>query len=495
MTFVLGIVAFAVLLLLAVLIHELGHLLVAKLFGMRADRYFVGFGPTLWSTRRGETEYGVKALPLGGFVAIRGMNPYDERRPPVVDEVFSPDALARDRQRSAATASDEAGDGGTGTAAIPTATWERLRHVLRERGTPQRLAERIVARTRASVGDGDVEAARRTLSQVLLTEVGDSERRGDLAWRLERGDEGRFYHDRPVWQRACTIAFGPLTHLGIAFVLLLVAYLFIPLPTGEPTNEVDTVLDDSPAAQAGLEPGDEVVAVEDLRSEDFLELREVLRERPGEPTTLTVQRAGEPREIDLVPDEQTDERTGETIGVAGFVPVSETERLTGAEAVRRAAIGSEQDPVGGVVPMVGASVEGLARVFSPSGIAELVAASAGTEERDPEGAVSVVGIASIAGQTAADGAAGVYSLLFILAFLNVILFIFNLVPLPPFDGGHLAVLAVEKLGNLLRRLRGRPQTFTVDPRTITAIAVPVIGLLLVVFVTTLWLDIVDPISL
>ncbi|MFP4635608.1 MAG: M50 family metallopeptidase [Nitriliruptoraceae bacterium] len=494
MTFALGIVAFAVLLLLAVLIHELGHLLMAKLFGMRADRYFVGFGPTLWSTRRGETEYGVKALPLGGFVAIRGMNPYDERRPPVVDEVFSPEALARDRQRSAVAATDEAG-GGADTAVIPAATWQRLREVLRERGTPPALAERIVTRTRTTVEGGGPETARRTLSQVLLTEVGDSERLGDLAWRLERGDEGRFYHDRPVWQRACTIAFGPLTHLGIAFVLLLVAYLFIPLPTGEPTNEVDSVLDDSPAAEAGIEPGDEVVAVEELRSEDFLELREVLRQRPGEPTTLTVERAGEPREIELVPSEQTDERTGETVGVAGFVPVSESERLSGAEAVRRAAIGSEQDPVGGVVPMVGASVEGLARVFSPSGIAELVAASAGTEERDPEGAVSVVGIASIAGQTAGEGLAGVYSLLFILAFLNVILFIFNLVPLPPFDGGHLAVLGVEKLGNLLRRLRGRPQTFTVDPRTITAVAVPVIGLLLVVFVTTLWLDIVDPISL
>ena len=495
MTFALGIVAFVVLLLVAVLVHELGHLVTARLFGMRADRYFVGFGPTLWSTRRGETEYGVKAFPLGGFVSIRGMNPYEERRLPVVDEVLRADALARDREQSDATVEEAPGSGGAATATIPALTWQRLEQTLTERGTPHELTERIVTRTRASLEDGGLDEARSTLSQVLLTEVGESERLGDLAWRLHRGDEGRFYHDRPIWQRACTIAFGPLTHLGIAFVLLLAAYVFVALPTGEPTNEVASVLDDSPAAEAGLQPGDRVVAVEDLRSEDFLELRDVLRARPEQPTAMTIERDGQPVDLELVPAPETDEQTGETIGIAGFVPASETERLGAAAALRRAARGAAQEPLGGVVPMVGASVEGLARVFSPAGISELVAASAGTQERDPEGAVSVVGIATFAGQVADEGVLGVYSLLFMLAFLNVILFIFNLVPLPPFDGGHLAVLVVEKLGNLLRRLRGRPQTYTVDPRTITAIALPVIAVILIVFLTTLWLDISDPISL
>ena len=504
MTFTLGVIAFVVALIISVLIHELGHLVTAKLFGMRADRYFVGFGPTLWSTRRGETEYGVKALPLGGFVSIRGMDPNDERRRPVVDEVFDPPALAADREvEPAAVGAGRSGPGTTtatpahpdeapDASGLPPATWDRLGRILRERGTPETTADRIVARARASMDD-DPERARRTLAEVLLTEVGHSEKVGDLPWRLERGDEGRFYHDRPIWQRACTIGFGPLTHLVIAFLLLLGAYALIPLPTGEPTTEVGVVLEDTPAAEVGLEPGDQVLAVEGTASDDYLELREMIRERPEEATTLTVERDGQTLDLELVPQAETDPDSGETFGLAGFAPQEVTDRLGPVQAIRRAAIGDEQEPIGGVVPMVGASVEGLARVFSPAGIGELVSASAGTQERDPEGAVSVVGIASIAGQAAGQGALGLFSLVFLLAFLNVFVFLFNIVPLPPFDGGHLAVLAVEKVGNLYRRLRGRPETYTVDPRAITAVALPVIAVILIVFITTLWLDISDPI--
>ncbi|MGH2755734.1 MAG: M50 family metallopeptidase [Actinomycetota bacterium] len=76
-----GVIIFIVAILVVVMIHESGHFLVAKAFGFKATKYFVGFGPTLWSTQRGETEYGVKALPLGGFVKIVGMNPYEEVPP------------------------------------------------------------------------------------------------------------------------------------------------------------------------------------------------------------------------------------------------------------------------------------------------------------------------------------------------------------------------------------------------------------------------------
>jgi regulator of sigma E protease len=491
MTFALGITAFVVAILLAVLVHELGHLVTAKLFGMRADRYFVGFGPTLWSTRRGETEYGVKAFPLGGFVSIRGMSPLDERRRPVVDEVFDPQALSADREQDQRVVTTPAAPPPT----VPPATWERLRDTLLERGTPATVAQRIVERTRATIGhDPDLTEARTSLAQVMLTEVGDSERVGDLPWRLQRGDEGRFYHDRPRWQRALAIFLGPVTHLLIAFGLLLGGYLLIAQPTGEPTTEVAVVLEDSPAEEAGLAPGDRLRAVEGVESEDFERLRQVLRQRPGQPTTLTVERDGEVARIELVPLEETDPGTGETIGVAGFVPGEVSERLGPVDALQRAAVGDEDEPIGGVVPMLGASVQGLAAVFSPAGLSDLVSTSLGAQERDPEGAVSVVGIASFAGGAAEQGGVGLFALLFLLAYINVFLFIFNMVPLPPFDGGHLAVLAVEKLGTTVQRLRGRPETFTVDPRAITAVALPVIGVLLLVFATTLWLDIIDPIT-
>jgi RIP metalloprotease RseP len=78
----LGVVIFVVALLLSVMLHETGHFVMAKKFGMKATRYFVGFGPTIWSTWRGETEYGIKALPLGGFVKIIGMHSLDDVEDP-----------------------------------------------------------------------------------------------------------------------------------------------------------------------------------------------------------------------------------------------------------------------------------------------------------------------------------------------------------------------------------------------------------------------------
>src|ERR1700751_548755 len=72
---------FLVALLFSVMLHETGHFVTAKKFGMKVTRYFVGFGPTLWSIQRGETEYGIKALPLGGFVKIVGMTSLDEVEP------------------------------------------------------------------------------------------------------------------------------------------------------------------------------------------------------------------------------------------------------------------------------------------------------------------------------------------------------------------------------------------------------------------------------
>src|SRR5665811_1807151 len=93
-----AIVLFVVGLVAAIMLHEWGHFVTARRFGMRADRFFLGFGPTLWSTRVGETEYGVKAIPAGGFVRIKGMSPTDERLAPVPDVVFGPEALAEARR-------------------------------------------------------------------------------------------------------------------------------------------------------------------------------------------------------------------------------------------------------------------------------------------------------------------------------------------------------------------------------------------------------------
>jgi regulator of sigma E protease len=486
-----AIVVFVVSLVLAILLHELGHMLTAKRFGMRVDKYFVGFGPTLWSTRRGETEYGVKAFPLGGFVRIVGMAPTDERRRPILDEVFDRDRLERDR-RSAAEAS---GSDALAQPNLPEPTWERLATSLTERGTPPEVVERVVRRTRATLPEHPTGAdGRGTLHQVLVTELGVSERFGDLPYRVFEGDRGRFYLDRPAWQRAVAIFTGPVTHLVIAFGALLALYLFLPQLSISPV--VEEVLPGSPAEEAGLQEGDRVLAVGDVRSDEYPELAAAIRARPGQPTILVVGRAGTELSFEVVPEPQLDEATGERIGLVGFRPSIEEVRYGPLEAATRAAIG-RPDAVGspgGVIPLIGASVGGLVRIFSPQGLGALVTTAAGGTERGEETPISLIGAASIAGQ-GGEGAQSVALLLVLIAVINVFFFVFNLVPLPPFDGGHLAVLAIERSVNAFRSLRGRAADYQVDPRAIVAVTLPVLVVLGTVLLATLWLDITNPLDL
>jgi regulator of sigma E protease len=488
MTGGIAITVFVISLLVAIMLHEAGHLLTAKRFGMRADRFFVGFGPTLWSTRRGETEYGVKAFWLGGYVRIVGMSPLDERQPPVVDELLDPDRLAEDR-RQAAGGGDE-----LHVPLLPEPSWDRLRATLQGRGTSRELTERIVRRTRTTLPPtAGVAEARATLAEVLVTEVPDTGRVGDLHHRLLEGDRERFFHDRPAWQRAIVLVAGSVAHFLIAVAVLFGAYLFLPQLTGEVVPVIDAVLEDSPAQAAGLEPGDRVVAVDDVRSSSFPELREAIAARPDEAVDLVYERGGEERTVTVTPRAEVDPETGETIGLVGFVPSAEMARLEPLEAAGRALVGepSALSP-GGFVPMFTGSLQALVRVFSPQGLGVLFSQATGQAERGVEGAVSLVGAASIAGQTGGD-ALGITVFLALLAAINIFIGIFNLVPLPPLDGGHLAVLGVERAVNAWRSVRGRATDFTVDPRAVAAIAIPVLAVLGTIFLALLWLDITEPI--
>ncbi|MFA9444726.1 RIP metalloprotease [Egicoccus sp. AB-alg6-2] len=482
-----AIVVFVVSIVVAIMIHELGHFLTARWFGMRADRYFLGFGPTLWSTHRGETEYGVKAFPLGGFVRIKGMSPLDERLPPVGDQVFEAHAVAQDRAREQELV--PAGGSSVGEA-IPSATWHRLEEELRLRGANRELTERIVQRTRLNVGRSDeLRHARTVFNEVVAGEVPDTGRVGDLHHRITRGDRGRFFADRPAWQRAIVLVAGSVMHFVIAITVLLGMFLFLPMPTGEIGTTVEVVFEDGPAAEAGLQPGDRVLAVAGVRSDDFTQLREVIRERPEQPTEFVVERDGEQRTLTVTPVTATDEETGERIGQVGFYPGEIYERYTVSRAIEETFVG----PVGFVTIFVGSFVA-LGRVFSPSGLADMLAQASGTEERAVDGAVSLVGAASLAGQTSGT-ASGLLTLLLLIVSINIFIGIFNLAPLPPLDGGHLAVLAIERSVNAVRGLRGRAQDFTVDPRAVAAVAIPVLAILGTVFIALLWLDITNPIRL
>lgn len=487
MTGPIAITLFVVGVVISIMVHEWGHFATARAFGMRVDRFFLGFGPTLWSTQRGETEYGVKALPLGGFVRIKGMAPTDERLRPVPDVVFDPDRLAEDRRRAA-----EAGGGDlTDQPAVPDAAFERFDEALRDRGAPRDLRERMVARLRANVAaDATPGEARRQLVEIIASEVRDTKRVGDLHHRLMRGDEGRFFPDRPAWQRAIVLASGSALHFAQAILLLFLGFLLFGQSVYVPVIErfTDDPAAESVAEEAGLEPGDRIVSIAGVRTDDFAEQRDILRSRPGEPTELVVERDGEELSFNVTPRAVEDPETGETVGVLGFYPGVEDRPLPADEALYETFVGPGSFPV-----LVVETFRALGRVFGPEGLGALFSQVLGEEQRSPEGGISLVGAANIAGQGAVQF--GPLLLFALLASVNVFVGIFNILPLPPLDGGHLAVLGVERTVNQVRHLRGQSTDYSIDPRAVAAIAVPVIVVVLMISVAFLWLDITNPIQL
>jgi RIP metalloprotease RseP len=550
---VLGVVLFIVGLGAAIAIHEWGHLITAKRYGMRADRYFVGFGPTIWSTHRGETEYGVKWLLFGGYVRIKGMSPTDERLAPVAEAVLAPDAVAEHRRELA----EREGRDLSTVPALPEATWDHLHEELLRRGVSEEDRRWLVERTRADVGTvANAHEAAARFAALAEQRLPDTGRVGDVRHRVLRGDEDRFFHDRPARERAVVLSAGSISHFLQAVLLLFVAFWAFGV---QPSTEIEEVFPGAPAEEAGLESGDRILAVDGAPVRTFDTARGLLAGMPGEQVTLTIDRDGETTEVELMTSIVVDdvepassaaeagvaprdritavdgaplaspaelqraaaegrevtltlerftaegeevvvetaevavgadalaEIEGRLIGQAGFVP--SLEGMGPITALRESFVGE-----GGFVAMFVGTFEAFGALVGPEGLGAIPAQLAGGE-RDPTGAslASPIGLAQVAGEGTA--AAGLFFLLGLLAAINVFIGIFNLLPLPPLDGGHLAVLAVERSVNTVRGWRGQPADYRVDPRTISAIALPVIFLLGVLFLAVIVLDITNPLRL
>ena len=365
-----GILLFVLGVLIMILAHEAGHFLTAKWFGIKVEEFFVGFGPRLWSFRRGETEYGIKAIPAGGYVRIAGMNPFQEPAPEDRDRVFTA---------------------------------------------------------------------------------------------------------KPAWQRAIVLVTGSLTHFVLAFLTLVVIFGVV----GQASRfrpqvvAVERQLDGvaSPAFQAGLRPGDQVVAVAG-QPVDYESFSGAVTRSVGREVTLVVQRDG--RELRLRMEPVLSEVEGRRIGRLGVVvspgEVLARQRAGPLETVQRSAEFTGRMVVG--------SFQAIGRVFGPEGLGRLGELLGGDRRRldDP---VGIVGAARVSGQAVQAGQFESFLLLF--AFFNVFVGIVNLLPLPPLDGGHLAVLAWEKV-------TGR----RVDPRKLIPITAVVAGFLILFTISMLYLDVVRP---
>jgi regulator of sigma E protease len=433
MTTLLGVALFVLALMVAIFLHEGGHFATAKLFGMKVERFFLGFGPTIWSFRRGETEYGIKALPLGGFCKIAGMSPYES------DSNF----LEEDRAARRRAARAGGGDASGGVAAPPQLE-----------GSGQG-------------GPGDPGGVPRW----------QGPRRGAPV-QTATTDPSRQFRNKPAWQRAIVLAAGSFTHFVVALVLIWVVLVAIGIGTGQATTTIQRTVpttqsgDPAPAQAAGLRSGDRIVAIDGRRVDSFEELRAALAAKGGERITVTFVRDGQEHERTLVAANENGR------GFLGFQPTEQTRRV-GAIAALPQAVDLFWDTTVATVKGLGGLVSGIAdRVSAPQPTPGAGGGGGGGDGTG--GPIGIVGITRLAGQAVASNQWAIF--IAILIQLNIVVGVFNLLPLPPMDGGYLAFVGWQVV---TRR--------EVDLRKVVPVAALIVGLLVMLTVGLVWLDITNPV--
>ena len=419
-------IAFFALIMASVALHELGHMIPAKRFGVRVPKYFVGFGPTIWSTKRGETEYGVKWFPLGGFVRLLGMYPPrpDGRPNPTTRLTRLADA-ARDQE------------------------WEEI--------TP--------------------------------TDVADE----------------RLFYQKKTWQKLVVMAGGPVTNLLIAFVLLLgvtglygvyraqttVSYVQPCVIADATRTECIDSDPKSPAAIAGLLAGDRVVSFNGTPITSYAQLSGLIRANLDGEARLVVEREG--AEVALTPvntmiNEVADNLDPSRHISAGWLGVSPQQEL-----VR----GGPVEVLGDMWTMTQQSV--VALVQFPVKVWHVVVGMVTGQPRDLYDPISILGASTVAGQVIAaedvTPGAKVATFISLLASVNLFLALFNFVPLPPLDGGHIAGALWEWVRRKVAKVAKRPDPGFFDTAKLLPIAYAVGGLLLLSGVALILADIVSPIQL
>ena len=385
---------FIVILIVIVMLHELGHFVTAKWAGMKVTEYFVGFGPRLWSIRRGETEYGIKAIPAGGYVRITGFT--------VLEDV---------------------------------------------------AAE----------------------------------------------DEPRTYRQQPFWKRIIVGSAGSATHFIIAFVLALISVFAFGVATSNvqigALGHWDGVAQ-TPAQQAGLQAGDTIVSVNGHALTNPNTVHDVITHSVGKTVTLGVERDGRVRDIRVIPKDGRGVRSG---GVElaplhdkspqGFIGIEEGSATASVNPLH--AFGDAGVYLGQQTKL---EFSALVHAFSPSGLSSIyhqvtnskAAAHAAANPGSSERPVSVIGAGDLGAQAVH---AGIQYLLALLIVINIAFALLNMLPLMPFDGGHVAVAIYE----WIRTKKGQPY-YRADITKLFPFLAPFLAVLVVFAVSLIFLDISHPIQ-
>ncbi|KPI29350.1 peptidase M50 [Actinobacteria bacterium OK074] len=427
---ILGIVVFVIGLGISIAWHELGHLSTAKLFGIRVPQYMVGFGPTLWSRKRGETEYGIKAIPLGGYIRMIGM--------------FPPGPDGKVEARS-------------------TSPWR-----------------------------GMIEDARAQSFE-----------------ELRPGDEERLFYTRAPWKRGIVMFAGPFMNLILAVVVFLGVMMTFGIQdqTTTVSKVSDCVIQQSenrtkcassdpaaPAKAAGLKAGDKIVAFDGKSVTDWSVLQSDIRANPGKDVTITVERKGQ--KVDLTAHlikNQVSKVDGQGGYVEGKYVYAGFLGFTPATGIVQQSFGQSVDRMG---TMMENGVESL--VSLPGKIPALWDAAFGNAPRDPDSPMGVVGAARVGGEVFTldiPASQQVAMMLLLVAGFNLSLFLFNMLPLLPLDGGHIAGAAWESLRRHTAKLLRRPDPGPFDVAKLMPVAYVVAGIFICFTVLVLIADVVNPVKI
>ena len=374
----LGIIAFVVALLFSVMVHEFGHYLTARKFGMRVSEFFLGFGKRLWSFTRGETEFGIKAIPAGGYCRIEGMTPQD---------------------------------------------------------------------------------------------------------RMPAGEEGRAFFAASSLRKLIVLGAGSFAHFLLGFLLIFSIFFAVGFQALLP--DIKEISPQSAAQSAGFKVGDRILTIDKEEVDNWAIDSRKIGQSEGREITFTVDRDGEVLTIKAAPKYIASEKRY----LLGIITKVGTQRedfissITGASSATWTL-----------------SKESVKSLFTlPAKVPQLVRQTFMGEERDPNGLVGVVGAARVSGEavgsTNLNGNQRLQTFMLIVASLNIFVGMFNLLPILPLDGGHMAVAIADEIRALFARIRRKPRPAGIDVNVLTPITMGVFVVLAVLTVVLLIADIINPISL
>jgi membrane-associated protease RseP (regulator of RpoE activity) len=374
----LGILAFAVALLLSVIVHEFGHYITAKRFDMKVTEFFLGFGQRIWSFRRGETEFGIKAIPTGGYCRIEGMTPRDE---------------------------------------------------------------------------------------------------------MPAGEEGRAFFTASSLRKLIVLGAGSTAHFIIGFILIFAIFFGVGFNALLPN--VAKVSPNSAAAASGIQAGDEILAIDGVQVKDWAKDSLKIAQSKGQPLTFTIARGAQKLTITAAPTYLKAEKRY-MLGIVTKVGIK-----------REGFIQATKDSTNATGVLIRESVKSL--IALPTKVPQLIRETFGHEKRDPNGLVGVVGAARVSGDAISSNKLSnterIGTFMLLIASLNIFVGLFNLLPLLPLDGGHMAVAIADEIRAFFARLRGKARPAGIDVNVLTPLTMGVFAVLAVLTVILLIADILNPVSL